>query len=166
MLINICKYMPKEKLRMSLFTSSSLLFHSHCTRRSLCQLYLWAGVKVKSQDTFWWIHQISVVAWYSAVALQKIMASLGFIAPPQKKKFRSFVDTKAPGPPLIYPLGPLAILDPHINICVRPPNTCVALKQFHLLPPNTSVWRLGWIKTCVKWFWDNSQCALGYQPPL
>ena len=64
---------------------------------------------------------------------------IGVHSPPQKKKFRSFVDTKAPGPPLIYPLGPLAILDPHINICVRPPNTCVALKQFHLLPPNTSV---------------------------
>ena len=52
-------------------------------------------------------------------------------------KFRSPLDTKAPGPPLIYLVGPLAILDPHINICVRPPNTCVALKQFNLLPPNT-----------------------------
>ena len=52
---------------------------------------------------------------------------------------RSPLDTKAPGPPLIYLVGPLAILDPHINICVRPLNTCVALKQFHLLPPNTSV---------------------------
>ena len=66
------------------------------------------------------------------------MASLGFIAPPPLN-FRSPLDTKAPGPPLIYPVGPLAILDPHINICVRPPNNCVALKQFHLLPPNTSV---------------------------
>ena len=62
------------------------------------------------------------------------MASLGFIGPP---KFRSPLDTKAPGPPLIYLVGPLAILDPHINICVGPPNTCVALKQFNLLPPNT-----------------------------
>ena len=51
----------------------------------------------------------------------------------------NMVNTKAPGPPLIYLVGPLAILDPHINICVRPPNTCVALKQFNLLPPNTSV---------------------------
>ena len=40
---------------------------------------------------------------------------------------------KAPGPPLIYLVGPLAISDPHINVCVRPPNTCVALKQFNLL---------------------------------
>ena len=30
------------------------------------------------------------------------------------------------GPPLIYLVGPLAISDPHINICVRPPNTSVA----------------------------------------
>ena len=36
-------------------------------------------------------------------------------------------------------LGLLAISDPYINICVGPPNTCIALKQFHLLPPNTSV---------------------------
>ena len=57
------------------------------------------------------------------------MASLGFIGPP--------LDTKAPGPPLIYLVGPLAISDTHINICVRLPNTCVALKQFNLLPPNT-----------------------------
>ena len=39
--------------------------------------------------------------------------------------------------PLIYLVGPLAISDPHINICVGPSNTCVALKQFNLLPPNT-----------------------------
>ena len=65
------------------------------------------------------------------------MASLGFIGP--LPKFRFPLDTKAPGPPLIYQVGPLAILDPHINICVRPPNTCVALKKFNLLPPNTSV---------------------------
>ena len=62
------------------------------------------------------------------------MASLGFIGPP---KFRSPLDTKAPGPPLIYLVGPLAILDPHINICVRPPDICIALKQFNLLPPST-----------------------------
>ena len=34
-------------------------------------------------------------------------------------------------------LGPLAISDPHINICVGPPNTCVALEQFNLLSLNT-----------------------------
>ena len=28
---------------------------------------------------------------------------------------------------------------PNINICGRPPNTCIALKQSNLLPPNTSV---------------------------
>ena len=57
------------------------------------------------------------------------------LSPPPK--FRSPLDTKAPGPPLIYLVGLLAISDPHINICVGPPNTCVALKQFNLLPPNT-----------------------------
>ena len=36
-----------------------------------------------------------------------------------------FFDTKAPGLPLIYLVGPWAILDPHINICVVPLNTCV-----------------------------------------
>ena len=62
------------------------------------------------------------------------MASLGFIDPP---KIRSPRETKGPGSPLIYLVGPLAIYDPHINICVRPPNTYIALKQFHLLLPNT-----------------------------
>ena len=91
------------------------------------------------------------------------MASLGFIAPP--------LDTKAPGPPLIYLVGLLAISDSHINICIRSPNTCVAFKQFNLLLHNTLFWSnfiyyplthqfeaitLGRIKTCVKWFWDNS----------
>ena len=70
-----------------------------------------------------------------------IMASLGFIAPPPRilapPKYRPPLDTEAPGPSLIYLVGPLAILDPHINICVTPPNTCIALKQFNLLPPNT-----------------------------
>ena len=41
------------------------------------------------------------------------------------------------GPPLIYLVGLLAVLDPYINICIGPPNTCVTLKQFNLLPPNT-----------------------------
>ena len=31
-------------------------------------------------------------------------------------KFKSPLDTKAPGPPLIYLVKPLAILDPHINV--------------------------------------------------
>ena len=52
------------------------------------------------------------------------MASLGLIGPPKvlgpPPKFRSPHDTKAPGPPLIYLVGRLAILDPHINICVTP----------------------------------------------
>ena len=47
------------------------------------------------------------------------------------------LDIKAPRPPLIYLVGLLAILDPHINICVGPPHTCIALKRFNLLPPNT-----------------------------
>ena len=64
-----------------------------------------------------------------------IMASLRFIGLPQN--FRSLLDTKALGPPLIYLIGPLSISDPHINICVGPPNSCNALKQFNLLPPNT-----------------------------
>ena len=64
------------------------------------------------------------------------MASLGLIGPP---KIRSPLDTKRPGSPLIYLVGPLAISDPHINICVRPPNTCIVLKQFHLLTPNPLV---------------------------
>ena len=40
----------------------------------------------------------------------RIMASLGFIGP--LPKFRVPLDTKAPGPPLIYQVGPLAISDP------------------------------------------------------
>ena len=42
-----------------------------------------------------------------------------------------------PPPPLIYLVGLLAISEPHINIYVGSPNTCVALKQFNLLPRNT-----------------------------
>ena len=59
------------------------------------------------------------------------MASLGFIGPP---KFRSPIDTKAPGPPLIYLVGLLAVSDSHINICVGPRNTCIALKQLTYYP--------------------------------
>ena len=63
----------------------------------------------------------------------------------------SYAPPKILGSPLIYLVGLLAILDPHINMCVGSLNTCVALKQFnllspnivlkqfHLLPPNTSV---------------------------
>ena len=46
------------------------------------------------------------------------------------------LDIKAPGPPLVYLVGLLAILDPCINICVGTANTCIALKQFNVLPPN------------------------------
>ena len=44
---------------------------------------------------------------------------------------------KASGPPLIYLIGPLAISDPHINICVGPPNTYIALKEFIIYYPLT-----------------------------
>ena len=54
------------------------------------------------------------------------MASLGFIAPPPPPKILV--------PP--YLVGLLAISEPHINICVEPPNTCIDLKQFNLLCPN------------------------------
>ena len=64
--------------------------------------------------------------------INDIHGIIGVHSPP--KILGSPLDTKAPGPPLIYLVGPLAILDPHINICVGPPNTCVALKQFNLLP--------------------------------
>ena len=50
-------------------------------------------------------------------------------------KFSSPCNNKAPGAPLIYLVGLLAISDPHINIYVGPPNTCVALKQFNLFTP-------------------------------
>ena len=41
------------------------------------------------------------------------MPSLGFIAPP--KILGPPLDTKAPGPPLIYLVGPLAISDPQVS---------------------------------------------------
>ena len=67
---------------------------------------------------------------------------------PPSLKFRSPLNlvplnTKAPGPPLIYLVGPLAISDPHINICVGPLTLAllssnliyypqhIVLKQFH-----------------------------------
>ena len=49
----------------------------------------------------------------------------------QKKSYDGGRPPHAP-PTMVNP-------DPHINICVIPPNICVALKQFNLLPPNTSV---------------------------
>ena len=54
------------------------------------------------------------------------MTSLGFIGPPKILGLPLNwvpLDTKAPGPPLIYLVGPLAISDP-----LGPPNTSVALK--------------------------------------
>ena len=57
---------------------------------------------------------------------EQMMASLGFIAPPLNL-----------GPPLIYLIGPLAISDPHINICVGPPNTYIALKEYIIYYPLT-----------------------------
>ena len=67
----------------------------------------------------------------------KIRASITGVHSPPPPKFRSPLDTKAPGLPLIYLVGPLAISDSHIKIYVRPPNICIALKQFNLLPPKT-----------------------------
>ena len=78
---------------------------------------------------------ITVLAYFLTDTLNKQHDIIGVHSQPPK--FRSPHDTKAPGPPLIYLVGLLAILDPHINICVGPPNTCIALKQFNLLPPNT-----------------------------
>ena len=64
-----------------------------------------------------------------------------------------------------------------MNICVGPPNTCIALKEFNLLAPNTlfssnfiyyplTNWfeatTLGWIKACVK---KNSFFAQVPPPP-
>ena len=95
------------------------------------------------------------------------MASLGFIASPPKILGPPWYQSSRS--PIIYLVKPLAILDPHMNVCVWPPNTCVALQQFNFLPPNTLLWSnfiyypltrqfeatsLGWINTCVKWFWD------------
>ena len=95
------------------------------------------------------------------------MASLGFIDPPLKSCVPPWYERS----PLIYLVGILAIFQTTIsNIFVGPPNTCTALKQFNLLSPNTLFWsnfiyypltnwfeaiRLGWIKTCARWLWDN-----------
>ena len=49
---------------------------------------------------------------------------------PPPQNFRFPLDTKAPCPHLAYLVGPLAISDPNINICLGPPNICVVLKQF------------------------------------
>ena len=62
---------------------------------------------------------------------------IGVHRSPPPKILAPPLDIKAPAPPLIYLVGLSAIPDPHIILCVGPPNTCVALKQFNLLPPNT-----------------------------
>ena len=72
-------------------------------------------------------------------SIKKTWHHWGSYTPPPLKLGIYPLNTKAPGPPLIYLVGLLAVSDPHINICVESPNTCVALKQFNLLPPNTSV---------------------------
>ena len=77
-------------------------------------------------------------------------------------------DKRCWGPSLIYPVGPLSVLDPHIDICVGPP-TLALLWSNLICYPLTLLWRnfiyyplthqfqaitLGWIKTC-EWFWDS-----------
>ena len=62
-----------------------------------------------------------------------IMASLAFLAP--LKILGPLLIPKLHVPP--YLVRPLAVSDPHNNICAGPPNTCIALKKFNLLPPNT-----------------------------
>ena len=56
---------------------------------------------------------------------------IGFNVGPISKKNR-----KMGGAPLMPP-STMGNPDSHISICVRPPNTRVALKQFNLAPPNT-----------------------------
>ena len=74
---------------------------------------------------------------------KEAMASLGFIGSPPKILGPPPLNSGPPlipklqVPSLIHLVGPLAILDPHINICVGSPNTYIALKQFHLFLPNT-----------------------------
>ena len=82
-------------------------------------------------DLFVAIMQVTV----SVAIMQFEHGIIGVHSPPppkKKKKFRSPIDTKAPGPPLTYLVGSLAISDPHNNICVGPPKSCIALKQFNL----------------------------------
>ena len=61
------------------------------------------------------------------------MTSLGFIDPPLK--FEVPLDTKALGPPLIYLIGPLAISDPYINICVGPLTLVFIVGKGESYPP-------------------------------
>ena len=96
------------------------------------------------------------------------MALLGFIGPPKPSEPPWYQSSRSPlnlsGRTFSY-FGP-----PYQYLC-KTLNTCIALKQFNLLPPNTMFWSnfiyyslthqfeaitQGWIKTCVKWFWDNS----------
>ena len=71
------------------------------------------------------------------------MASLGFIGPLKILGLPLNLDLqlipKLQVHPFIYVVGLLAILDPHVKICVGLPDTCIALKQFNLLPPHTLV---------------------------
>ena len=45
------------------------------------------------------------------------------LGPPPPQIYAPPLNTKALGPPLIYLVGPLAISDPNVNICVGPPNS-------------------------------------------
>ena len=72
-------------------------------------------------------------------------------------KFSSPLDTKAPGPHLIFLIGPLAISDPS-SIFVWDPLTLALLWNNLFFYPLTHCFEaitIGWIKTCAKWFWDN-----------
>ena len=54
---------------------------------------------------------------------------------PLHPKFRSPLDTKASGFPLIYLVGPLPISDPHINICVGLLTLAFIAGKGRLYPP-------------------------------
>ena len=97
------------------------------------------------------------------------MASLGFIGPPLKFLVPPWYQSSR------YLLNlssrTFSYFGPLYQYLCNTPDTGIALKQFDLLPSNTLFWSnfiyyplthqfeaitLGWIKTCVKWFWDNS----------
>ena len=70
--------------------------------------------------------------------------------------YRSPLDTKAPGPPLICLVGPLAIWDLHIDICVGSPNTLLWSNFIYYTQTHQfEAIALSCIKTCVIWFWEN-----------
>ena len=58
------------------------------------------------------------------------------------------LNTKAPGPSLIYLVEPLAISDHQINICVRPPNT------YTPPPPNLAFHPFEVDKMSTRSFWE------------